>query len=80
MSGLDLEERVLHHVEEEPRTSKMRTEAAESLPQNTVVRLLYIQLLHLYNLQWVQGPNPTDYPAIQLMASPNVCNQSISPI
>jgi hypothetical protein len=64
VSGPDLEERVLHHAEEEPGTSKRRTEAAERVSQNRAVRLLYIQLLHPYHLQWVQGLNPAQYPGI----------------
>jgi hypothetical protein len=61
----DLDERVLHHMEQEPGTSMRRS------PPNTVVRLLHEQLLYPYHLYWVQGLTPADSQnsCVQLMAS-----------
>jgi hypothetical protein len=41
----DLEERVLHHIEEEPGVSTRRTAATETFFQITVMLMLHEQLL-----------------------------------
>jgi hypothetical protein len=58
----DLEERALRHMVEEPRTSTRMSAATVKVSQNTVVRMVYEQLLHPYHLQEVQGRTPSDDP------------------
>jgi hypothetical protein len=51
VSTPDLEEWVLHHMEEEPRTSMRMSVAMEKVSQNTVVRIVYEQLQLPYHFQ-----------------------------
>jgi hypothetical protein len=58
VSGTDFEETALHHVEEEPGTSKRRIDTEERVSQDIAVKLLDIQILQPYHLQWIEGLNP----------------------
>lgn len=58
----DLEERVLHHIEENNGSSTRGIAGTENVSHVTVWKILREQLLYPYHLQRVQGLSETDIP------------------
>jgi hypothetical protein len=67
----NLEENILHHIEQDPASSTRGIAAVEHVSHMTVWRVLHRQLLYQYHLQRVQGLGPADFPARGLL--PMVC-------
>lgn len=59
---LQLEERILRHIEVDPGISTRRVAAEENIGHATVWRVLRDQLLHPYHLQRVQSLEEPDFP------------------
>jgi hypothetical protein len=59
----NLEENILHHIEQDPARCTRRIAAVEHVSHMTVWGVLHRQLLYPYHLQRVQGLGPADFQA-----------------